>query len=365
MSNDYAKWIEVQEARHEGQRFSMMEAKAALDALKPLPTTEKGPVAKAADGAAVLIFFAVLVVLAILYFAAILILSPGILVGMLSVDTMWVSRDAWMLSAVLAAMVFGIIFAMARNLRKAGAIYAGLCVVATISMNVIGFHHTRDFLNGQYIRMSRSSPSSANATSRTAIPSVTITNFSAADGEQPPQPQSASTPAAQVPAEPAPAQTASAESSKAAAGASHATSMTSVSPASTKADATDAPPPSGLVTQADVRPEIASAGRARSEGVLEGQLSTRSATSEPIAPSFDCSKAALFAEVRVCANPELASLDRKLADMYAVVRQRGAVASLERDQKGWLQDRKHCKDDKCLVGSYQMRLYQLMALSKP
>lgn len=109
---------------------------------------------------------------------------------------------------------------------------------------------------------------------------------------------------------------------------------------------------------------IAATPQRLEEPVVNAKVTPESAQTEPIKPSFDCSKASLFAEVRVCANHELAALDRKMADMYAVVRKAGAVASLERDQKGWLEDRKHCKDDKCLVGSYQIRLGQLTELAR-
>lgn len=128
--------------------------------------------------------------------------------------------------------------------------------------------------------------------------------------------------------------------------------------------ATQVVPEAAVQIPQAAQPVAATPERAE-DPVVTAKTTTDSVQPENIKPSFDCSKATLLAEVRVCANPELALLDRKMADMYAVVRQAGAVASLERDQKGWLEARKHCKDDKCLVGSYQVRLDQLTALSKP
>lgn len=83
-------------------------------------------------------------------------------------------------------------------------------------------------------------------------------------------------------------------------------------------------------------------------------------------PSFDCAKAREWAEHRVCASHELASLDRKMNELYVTVFNKlGPASSVRRDQLAWIEDRRGCKDDQCLSVRYQNRIHQLTVLAQP
>jgi uncharacterized protein YecT (DUF1311 family) len=66
---------------------------------------------------------------------------------------------------------------------------------------------------------------------------------------------------------------------------------------------------------------------------------------QPATPIADCSRAATVVEKQICANPELASLDSRIATLLAqaltVVSARDAEA-LRGDQRAWLRDRDEC-----------------------
>src|SRR3984957_16574509 len=65
----------------------------------------------------------------------------------------------------------------------------------------------------------------------------------------------------------------------------------------------------------------------------------------PTPPSFDCSRAATVVEKQICANPEFANLDSRIAALLAqaltIVSARDADA-LRGDQRAWLKDRDDC-----------------------
>ncbi|MEM0949328.1 MAG: MliC family protein [Pseudomonadota bacterium] len=82
-------------------------------------------------------------------------------------------------------------------------------------------------------------------------------------------------------------------------------------------------------------------------------------------PSFDCSRAASSAEEAICADPELARLDRLLADRFAQalaaaraldVGAAEAEADLKAYQRGWIGGRDECwkSDDlsACIADAY-------------
>ena len=81
---------------------------------------------------------------------------------------------------------------------------------------------------------------------------------------------------------------------------------------------------------------------------------------EAAAPSFDCAKAAGEVEKLVCADPELARLDRPLAERYAQARDRPDAVAM---QRGWVKGRDDCwkADDRtrCVREAYQTRLVEL------
>ena len=91
-------------------------------------------------------------------------------------------------------------------------------------------------------------------------------------------------------------------------------------------------------------------------------------------PSFDCAKAGTSAEEMVCADADLARLDRLVADRYAaaMAAARGldagadeAEAELRAYQRGWIKGRDECwkADDQraCVQASYQRREAELVA----
>jgi uncharacterized protein len=81
--------------------------------------------------------------------------------------------------------------------------------------------------------------------------------------------------------------------------------------------------------------------------------------------SFDCVKAETEAEKLVCADPQLAALDRQLATeyQYAVAKARAGSAGLDAAQRGWVAGRDDCWKDgdvrTCVLEAYQTRLVEL------
>lgn len=107
----------------------------------------------------------------------------------------------------------------------------------------------------------------------------------------------------------------------------------------------------------------------RSEHVTETVTVTRTpgATETPAgtSPSFDCAAATSEVEKEVCDDPELAALDRQLADEYARALDRpGAdTAILTSTQNGWVSGRDDCwkadDEDDCIEDAYRTRIFEL------
>lgn len=80
-------------------------------------------------------------------------------------------------------------------------------------------------------------------------------------------------------------------------------------------------------------------------------------------PSFDCSTARAGAEQAICVYPDLAQLDRVMADLYEKVRaaRTGAASqALIAEQRRWLNDRNACGSDHgCLARVHNERIQQL------
>ena len=82
-------------------------------------------------------------------------------------------------------------------------------------------------------------------------------------------------------------------------------------------------------------------------------------------PSFDCRKARSVSERLICSNPELAALDRGLAQHFDAVRD--AIAEGDRKafaaeaRKAWQVREAHCRDVACLSEWYRTRTSQLDA----
>jgi len=79
------------------------------------------------------------------------------------------------------------------------------------------------------------------------------------------------------------------------------------------------------------------------------------------AASFDCRKAQLPAERRICASPELGALDEAVAAAFrAAQKQSIDTDPLRLDQQRWLRSQRNaCADDACLARVQRERLAQL------
>ncbi|WP_346837086.1 MliC family protein [Microbulbifer sp. SAOS-129_SWC] len=94
-------------------------------------------------------------------------------------------------------------------------------------------------------------------------------------------------------------------------------------------------------------------------------------TAEPRAfsPSYDCSAVeAGSIEALICADRALASLDRKLGEVYRAAQQKAVnehPPTLKAEQRGWIKGRNACwkSDDqrKCVADSYRQRIAGLQA----
>lgn len=86
-------------------------------------------------------------------------------------------------------------------------------------------------------------------------------------------------------------------------------------------------------------------------------------------PSFSCATARSVAERAICANHQLAALDRGLEASYTAALGNLTVAegqALKREQRDWLGFRDRCHDDEgCLIDAYQSRTRVLDGLNQP
>src|SRR5210317_2060333 len=86
-------------------------------------------------------------------------------------------------------------------------------------------------------------------------------------------------------------------------------------------------------------------------------------------PSFDCQSVEVGSiEDMVCKDDELATLDRKLADVYASARQIAVNEHppiLKAEQRGWIKGRNDCWKSqdrrKCVEASYRLRIAEIQA----
>lgn len=91
---------------------------------------------------------------------------------------------------------------------------------------------------------------------------------------------------------------------------------------------------------------------------------------QSVSPSFDCSKASGQVEELICADADLAALDRKLADVYekAIAAWPAEEVSKQKAmQRGWISGRNECwKEDEvrsCVEREYQTRTVELQIQS--
>jgi uncharacterized protein len=92
------------------------------------------------------------------------------------------------------------------------------------------------------------------------------------------------------------------------------------------------------------------------------------------APSFECAQAATTVEQMICTDPELATLDRRVSDLYRAALEKtktltegtlAAETTLRAQQRGWIKGRDDCwKSDNpksCVTFSYLVREGELVA----
>lgn len=88
-------------------------------------------------------------------------------------------------------------------------------------------------------------------------------------------------------------------------------------------------------------------------------------------PSFDCAKASTAIEHQICADPELADLDRQLSDAYRrLLADSPDPASEKTAQVNWIKTQRNaCSDTACLTAAYRSRVEEmesvLQYLNKP
>lgn len=80
-------------------------------------------------------------------------------------------------------------------------------------------------------------------------------------------------------------------------------------------------------------------------------------------PSFDCHTNWGVAEQTICANPDIASLDTQMSDLYFSISNDSTgryYRRLKRDQRAWLRDRDDCGANvRCLRMIYRARIQEL------
>ncbi|MBM7068733.1 lysozyme inhibitor LprI family protein [Actibacterium sp. 188UL27-1] len=95
----------------------------------------------------------------------------------------------------------------------------------------------------------------------------------------------------------------------------------------------------------------------------EPEVAIAPAPAAPINPSFDCRKAATGTEFAICGSPDIARMDRIMAQRYRSLRasmDRNAAQALQSSQRNWLNRRNRCGNDlNCLSVVYRTRLSEL------
>ncbi|RME97648.1 MAG: DUF1311 domain-containing protein [Alphaproteobacteria bacterium] len=95
-----------------------------------------------------------------------------------------------------------------------------------------------------------------------------------------------------------------------------------------------------------------------------GQPAGKSGWVKKVGPSFNCNYAKIPAEVAICNSPELAELDRRMAQLYFAKRNSSITSAmrgqLKRFQKRWLRHRNACGYDiACLKRSHLEQIQSL------
>jgi serine/threonine protein kinase len=141
--------------------------------------------------------------------------------------------------------------------------------------------------------------------------------------------------------------------------------VASVEPAAAEPASPVAPPPAvSPVAQAPAAPAAAPGPAPPQPAAPKEQAAQQSVPVSPPAPafhpSFDCGKAKNDAEHLVCSDRELALLDVRMADLYALgLKSVVDTNEFNGEQIGWLSQRDVCTDRQCLIVSYNDRIKDL------
>ena len=83
-------------------------------------------------------------------------------------------------------------------------------------------------------------------------------------------------------------------------------------------------------------------------------------------PSFSCAAARGFAERTICADPELARLDRITGELFQETQSlwinAQQIDNAASEQRSWLAKRNRCTDKQCLRQAYFNRIAELVEL---
>lgn len=106
------------------------------------------------------------------------------------------------------------------------------------------------------------------------------------------------------------------------------------------------------------------AQQGRDEEAAGVSVPVRQATGEAnrSAPSFNCSRARSYSERTICADSELARLDRDLGRLHARAKSAAldSAAFRRRNDREWQRRERNCRDRECLVRWYAERREQLL-----
>jgi uncharacterized protein len=115
----------------------------------------------------------------------------------------------------------------------------------------------------------------------------------------------------------------------------------------------------------DAQPATADATAPAKSPVAPAPPPAPAKAANEVKPSFDCAAAASEAEKLVCKDPELAVLDRRLAEVFARAKAAPGAdqARLAAEQRGWVKGRDECwksvERSRCVSEAYLTRTVQL------
>jgi uncharacterized protein YecT (DUF1311 family) len=102
-----------------------------------------------------------------------------------------------------------------------------------------------------------------------------------------------------------------------------------------------------------------SAGPTSGETKLPPEGSTKQIRASP---SFNCATNHAPVELKICGSRRLSDLDREMNNLYHALSERldrNHQTALTTEQAAWLRQRAECRDEPCLIATYESRIAQL------